>query len=128
MASVAILQRYWSCGLVVASCIWVENPYIKKGTLPVTPEPMSMYISSSIILPVSGGWNNIPSCKWLQWGLNYNIMTYTFKLFSCNISNLIMMHKCESPMTANHSMIRRKRFTTHNDQGCWAKSNHIEDV
>ena len=100
-------------GVVVASCIWVKNPYIKKGTLPVTPEPTSMYISSSIILPVSSGWNNILSCKWLQWGLNNNIMTYTFKLFSCNIPDLIMTHKCESPMAANHSMIRRKTLTTH---------------
>ena len=46
-------------GVAVASCIWVKNPYIKKGTLPATPEPTSMYISSSIILPVSSEWNNI---------------------------------------------------------------------
>ena len=40
-------------------------------------------------------------------------MTYMFKPFSCNISNLIMTHKCESPMAANHSMIRRRGFITH---------------
>ena len=100
-------------GVAVASCIWMKNPYIKKGTLPVTPAPTSIYISSSIILPVSGGWNNILSCKWLQWGLNNNIMTYMFKPFSCNIPNLIMTCKYESPMAANRSMIGRKGFTTH---------------
>ena len=114
-------------GVTVALSIWVKNPYIKKDTLLTTPQPTSMYISSSIILPVSSGWNNILSCKWLQWGLNNNIMTYMFKPFSCNISNLIMTHKCESPMAANHSMIRREGFTTHTmirDVG----QVHIKDV
>ena len=71
----------------------MRNPYIKKDTLLETPEPVSMYTGSSIILPVSSGWNNILFCKWLQWGLNNNIMTYTLKPFSCEISNLIMTHK-----------------------------------
>ena len=52
-------------------------------------------------------------CRQQQWGLNNNIMTYTFKPFSFNIPDLIMTHKCESPMVANHSMIRRKTLTTH---------------
>ena len=66
-------------GVLIASCIRVKNPYIEKGTLPATPESTSMYISSSIIFPISSGWNNILTRKWLQWRLNNNIMTYTIK-------------------------------------------------
>ena len=88
---VYIQQRYWGCG---RSCIGMKNSYIKKGTLPVTPEPISMYISSGIILPVSGGWNN---SFHRQWRLNNNIMTYMIKPLCCNVFNLIMTHKCESP-------------------------------
>ena len=80
-------------GVSIALCIRVKNPYIEKGTLPATPESTSMYISSSIIFPISSGWNNILTRKWLQRRLNNNIMTYTIKPLCCNVSNLIMTHK-----------------------------------
>ena len=96
-------------GVAVTSCIGMKNPYIKKGTLPATPESTSMYISSGI----SGGWNNILTRKWWQWRLNNNIMTYTIKSLCRNVPNLIMTHKCKSPMTANYSMVRGNGFTTH---------------
>ena len=121
---ICIQQRYWSYSSFVHLG---KKPLHQKRHSANNPQPTSMYISSSIILPFSSGWNNILSCKWLQWGLNNNIMTYMFKPFSCNISNLIMTHKCESPMAANHSMIRREGFTTHTmirDVG----QVHIKDV
>ena len=103
----------WDTGVAIASCVRVKNPYIKKDTLLAMPKPTSMYINSGIILLISNCRHNNLSCEQLQQGLNSNIMTYTFKPFSCKISNLIMTHKTESSMATNHSMIRRKRFITH---------------
>ena len=116
-------------GVAVTSCIGMKNHYIKKRHFAGDPESTSMYISSGIILAVSGGWNDVLTCKWLQWRLNNNIMAYTIKLLCCIVPNLIMTYKCKSPMVTNHSMVGGRGFTVHiMIRDVWAKSSHIEDV
>ena len=108
---VYIEQRYWSCGSFVHLS---EKPLHQKRQSTGDPRTTSMYISSSIILPVSSGWNNILSSKWLQWG-SITTSWHTHSSHSAVISliSLWRINKCESPMMANHDMIRRKGFTTY---------------
>ena len=109
-----------STGVAVARCVRIKLPYIKKGTLLLAPESPHMDDYPGFFLMVSSLWFKDLSSKRLQRWFDGDTMTQSGKPLSSDVSQSIVVNKCEVSMFAYHSMICRDKLSYKTNY------NHIE--
>ena len=89
----------------------IENPYVKKCALPVSPpKAFGHDIQTGSIFSVGSSVSQLLPCYWLETWLCTNIVAYFTEEVSRDVSEFVVSDRWESSSGATHRVLNRELF------------------